>query len=81
MLSDNELLVALDHSESKPRGMRNLANQASVRELEVMAVRLRDAGDEKGADYLERKALALLDRKICRKVLLARYPEETGYRI
>ncbi|MEJ2621328.1 MAG: hypothetical protein P8163_14010 [Candidatus Thiodiazotropha sp.] len=81
MLTENKLQVDRAYGESKPRGIRNLPNQASVRELEVMAVRLRDAGDEKGADYLERQALALLDRKICRKALLARYPENTMYRI
>jgi hypothetical protein len=54
MFTDNELLVELDHTGSQPWGIRKLATQASVRELEVMAVRLRDAGDEKGAAYLAR---------------------------
>jgi hypothetical protein len=72
MLTDNEMLVELDPKGSKPWGIRRLARQASVRELEVMAVRLRDAGDEKGAAYLERQAVALLDKKICRRVLTSR---------
>jgi hypothetical protein len=77
MLTDNEVLVELDHTGSQPWGIRKLATQASVRELEVMAVRLRDAGDEKGAAYLERQAVALLDKKICRRVLLNRQSDRT----
>ncbi|MCG8489883.1 MAG: hypothetical protein MI756_20600 [Chromatiales bacterium] len=69
MLNDNELLPGMDDTRSKPKGFRHMVKQASVRELEVMAVRLRDAGDEKAAEYLERQAVALLDKKICRRVL------------
>ncbi|MCG7947718.1 MAG: hypothetical protein AB2729_15790 [Candidatus Thiodiazotropha taylori] len=69
MLTDNERLPGMDDRSSRPRGFRHRVKQASVRELEVMAVRLRDAGDEKGAEYLERQAVALLDKKICRRVL------------
>ena len=69
MLTDIELLPGMDDTRPSPGSFRHIARQASVRELEVMAVRLRDAGDEKGAEYLERQAVALLDKKICYSVL------------
>ncbi|ODB82631.1 hypothetical protein A3195_19060 [Candidatus Thiodiazotropha endoloripes] len=78
MLTDNELLPGMDDTRPKQKGFRHMVKQTSVRELEVMAVRLRDAGDEKGAEYLERQAVALLDKKICRRVLTQSRQSKAG---
>ena len=61
--------VLLEKSGSRFDHERLDQYQTSVRELEVMAERLRTAGEERGAEYLDCQALALLDKKICRRVI------------
>jgi hypothetical protein len=69
MLSDKELLRSLNGQSSRRRRFSNQIAQISVTELETMAETMRAVGDEGGAEYLERQALALLDKKICRKII------------
>jgi hypothetical protein len=53
----------------KRQVVRAQIKQISVRELENMAKHRRAVGDRQGADYLDIQALALLDKKICRKII------------
>jgi hypothetical protein len=43
--------------------------KVSIFELEVMAASLRKGGENRKADEIDREIMAILDRKICRKII------------
>ena len=69
MLSNHDILRRMDARKNQEPGYGNLKGRSSVRELEAMAEALRCFGDERGAERLELRALSLLDRKICKKII------------
>ncbi|MEW8026332.1 MAG: hypothetical protein AB2792_20445 [Candidatus Thiodiazotropha sp.] len=53
--------ATINHNRKRVKG--------SVRELELLAANLRRDGDSSRADVVDLEIMALLDKKICRKII------------
>jgi hypothetical protein len=74
MLNENKnpYLLLTDQQFQLGRGGLNHKKyriKVSVRELEAMAANLRQGGDNRKADEIDREIMEILERKICRKII------------
>ncbi|MCU7931768.1 MAG: hypothetical protein KZQ90_13280 [Candidatus Thiodiazotropha sp. (ex Codakia rugifera)] len=68
-LSTSELLNPQIHLTGRHSSISNQSVKGSIRELERMATRLREKGDNSGADCVDLEIMVLLEKKICKKIV------------
>lgn len=68
-LSTSELFNPQIHLTDTHPSKRIQNIKGSIRELELMATRLREKGDSSGADCIDLEIMVLLEKKICKKIV------------
>ena len=61
------LSTAIDYNWQVSQKGRRV--KGSIRELELMASNLRRDGDNRAADEIDKEVMAMLEKKICRKII------------